>query len=114
MEFFPSKVSGFVVVFVFFFFDRKTEGSSKTLTYPNNNQQLTHPTKMRRNSLQLTPCVPSMSPIVRIAPHATIVVETGRPKREARTTVIAAESSMQKPRELVSLADLTARTAMIL
>jgi hypothetical protein len=49
-----------------------------------------------------------------MAPQAIIVVETGSPKRDARTTVIAAESSTQKPRELVSLADLTARTAMIL
>ena len=69
---------------------------------------------MRSARRQLTPCAPSISPIVRMAPQAIIVVETGRPKREARMTVIAAESSTQKPRELVSLADLTARTAMIL
>lgn len=70
--------------------------------------------KMRTARRQLTPCAPSISPIVRIAPHAIIVVETGRPKRDASTTVIAADSSMQKPRELVSLADLTASTAIIL
>jgi len=69
---------------------------------------------MRTARRQLTPCLPSISPTVRMAPQATIVVETGSPKRDARTTVIAAESSTQKPRELVSLAALTARTAMIL
>ena len=69
---------------------------------------------MRSARRQLMPCAPSISPMTRMAPHAIIVVETGRPKRDARTTVIAADSSTQKPRELVSLADLTARTAMIL
>ena len=54
-----------------------------------------HPDKMKRSCLQFTaPTSKFISATPKVAPVRHCVVETGRPRREARRTVMAAPSSM--------------------
>jgi hypothetical protein len=67
----------------------------------------TQPAQKRANRRPLNPRRPSHSPTPAIAPTVAGVDDMGRPRRDARMTTAATQSSTAKPRELVRRAVLT-------